>query len=68
LDLRPFRLTKNCWRKNLDSRSEPPFPLSGELLFQSREQSVLKELGNGLGNIDPVPLQTSLRVQRIPHN
>jgi hypothetical protein len=57
--------TKDCERKNPDSRSELPFRLSAELLFQSRDQSVLKELGNGLGNTDPIPLQTSLRDMRF---
>jgi hypothetical protein len=29
-----LRLPKNCERKNLDSRSELPFPLSGEILWK----------------------------------
>ncbi len=54
-DLRPLRLAKNCERKNLDSRSELPFPLSGEVLLQSLDQSVLKVFGNGPSNTDTLP-------------
>jgi hypothetical protein len=34
LDLRSLRLAKDCERKNPDSRSELPFPLSGEILWK----------------------------------
>ncbi len=60
--------TKDCKRKNLDSRSELPFPLSGELLLQCRDQSVLKVFGHGPGNTDTLPQPTSLRGMSIHKN